>query len=201
MAGPSPQQVDHYVQMFEQLKVLSPHRAESMCWQVVRPRHAPLTVGEVVSRLHGDPQAISMRRPADFRYLEDALFLEQRGDSVVIVGHSANSAEEDMLPRLSQEATVHGTFWLINNYSTLYYAAEGIVMTVVETLSPQRRWGADPEALTDHLGALLKLSAGSVPSPDWETAMATVESLTGQRLEAGWFDRPQLFATINGRRG
>jgi hypothetical protein len=197
MAGPSPEQIDHYVRMFEHLRDLAPYLGESMCWTVVRSHHAPLTVQAVVSRLHGDPQALTMQRPADLRYLEDAVFLEQRGDAVVIVGHSAASAEEDMLPRLSQDATVHGTFWLINNYSTLYYADGGTVITIVETLSPQRRWGVDPEALTDHLGALLDLSTNSVPSPDWETAMATVESLTGQRLDAGWFVRRQLFTKIN----
>ncbi|MBB4957607.1 hypothetical protein [Micromonospora polyrhachis] len=35
------------------------------------------------------------------------------------------------------------------------------------------------------------------PSPDWETAMVTVESLTGLRLDADWFHHPQLLAKVN----
>ncbi|MFD1321513.1 hypothetical protein [Micromonospora sonneratiae] len=37
------------------------------------------------------------------------------------------------------------------------------------------------------------------PSQDWETAMATVESLTGLRLDADWFRRPQLLAKVDSR--
>ena len=68
--------------------------------------------------------------------------------------------------------------------------------------------GADTwagRALTDHLGALCELHDRSMsgthrgPSPDWETAMATVESLTGLRLDADWFRRPQLLAKVDSR--
>jgi hypothetical protein len=32
------------------------------------------------------------------------------------------------------------------------------------------------------------------PSPDWETALATAEAMSGERLTADWFARPQILA-------
>ncbi|MGN9840015.1 DUF6461 domain-containing protein [Nonomuraea sp. H19] len=199
MAGPTPEQIEHYVRMLEQLSDLSPCPGENLCWTVVRPHQAGLTVHEVVRRLHGDPDTVTTYRPADADYDDDTVFLEQRGGTVIIVGYGTATAEEDALRRLSQSATVHSVFWLINNFSRLYYLVDGVVVTEVETLRPLARWGTDPEALTDHLDALRDLRDRSGPGPDWETAMATLESLTGQRLDVDWFARPQLLAKVNSR--
>jgi hypothetical protein len=186
--------------MFEQLRETSPDFEESMCWTVVRPHQARLTVEEVLRRLRGDPDTITTCRPVDVRYDDEAVFLEQRGDAVIIVGYTVDSDEEDVLRRLSQDATVHQVFWLINNFNRLYYVVDGVVVTELDVLRPQDRWGADPDALTDHLDALRDLrDRERGPFPDWETAMATMESLTGLGLDAGWFDRPHVLAKINGR--
>lgn len=127
-------------------------------------------------------------------------FLEQRGDAVIVVGYTVNSDEEDMLRQLSRAATVHEVFWLINNFNRLYYAVDGVLVTELDVLRPQERWGADPDALSDHLHALQDLhDRERGPYPDWETAMATVESLTGLGLDADWFDRPQVSAKVNRR--
>lgn len=186
--------------MFEQLGEISADRGESMCWTVVRPHQARLTVEEVLRRLRGDPDTMTTCRPVDVGYDDEAVFLEQRGDAVIIVGYSVDGDEEDVLRRLSRDATVHEMFWLVNNFNRLYYVIDGVVVTGLDVLSPRDRWGAQPDALTDHLDALLHLSDRERgPWPDWETAMATVESLTGLGLDADWFDRPQLFAKINRR--
>ncbi|MGR6318827.1 DUF6461 domain-containing protein [Micromonospora soli] len=186
--------------MFEQLREVSADFEESMCWTVIRPHQARLTVDDVLRRLRGDPDTMTTYRPVDVGYDDDVVFLEQRGDAVIVVGYSVGSDEEDVLRRLSQDATVHEVFWLINNFNRLYYAVDGVLVTELDVLCPQDRWGADPDALTDHLDALRDLrDRERGPFPDWETAMATVESLTGLGLDAGWFDRPQLFAKINRR--
>ncbi|WP_204076019.1 DUF6461 domain-containing protein [Planotetraspora phitsanulokensis] len=152
----------------------------------------------MLRRLGGDPDTMTTCRPLDVGYDDEMVFLEQRDDAVIIVGYSVSSDEEDVLRRLSQDATVHEVFWLINNFNRLYYAVDGVVVTELDMLLPQERWGADPDALTDHLDALRELrDRERGPWPDWETAMATVESLTGLGLDADWFDRPQLFAKIN----
>lgn len=207
MAGPTPGQIEHYVRMFEQLSGLSEYFSieENLSWTVVRPHQARLTVEEVVRRLHGEPDTMTTDRPADcvsdleYDDLADTVFLEQRGDAVIIVGFGTATAEEKALRRLSQSATVHSVFWMINNFNRLYYIVDGVVVTELDMLRPLDRWGTDPEALTDHLDALCDLHDRSDPGPDWETAMATLESLTGQRLDLDWFARPQLLAKVNGR--
>ncbi|MFB4299717.1 DUF6461 domain-containing protein [Actinomadura sp. NTSP31] len=191
--------------MFEQLSDLSKYFSikENLSWTVVRPHQARLTVNEVVRRLHSDPDTMTTDRPADcvsdleYDDLIDTIFLEQRGDAVIIVGFGTDTAEEDVLRRLSQGATVHSVFWAINNFNRLYYIVDGVVVTELDTLRPLDRWGTDPEALTGHLDALRSLHDRSDPGPDWETAMATLESLTGQRLDPDWFARPQLLAKVN----
>jgi hypothetical protein len=203
VAGPTPERIEHYVRMFEQLMEVSADFVESMCWTVVRPHQARLTVEEVLRRLRCDPDTVTTCRPVDVGYDDEAVFLEQRGDALIIVGYTVGSDEEDVLRRLSQDATVHEVFWVINNFNRLYYVADGVVVTELDVLWPQDRLGADPDALTGHLDGLRDLhdrrmsGTSPGPSPDWETAMATVESLTGLGLDAGWFDRPQLFAKIN----
>jgi hypothetical protein len=200
VAGPTPERIDHYVRMLEQLRGIRADLGESMCWTVVRPHQARLTVEEVLRRLRGDPGTMTTCRPADVGYDDEAVFLEQRGDAVIIVGYSVGSDEEDVLRRLSLDATVHEVFWLINNLNRLCCVINGVVVTELDVLRPQDRWGADPDALTDHLDALRDLyDREQGPFPDWATAMATVESLTGLGLDADWFDRPQLFAKINRR--
>jgi hypothetical protein len=179
--------------MLEQLGEIGADLVESMCWTVVRPHQARLTVEEVLRRLRGDPGTMTACRPADVGYDDEAVFLEQRGDAVIIVGYSVNSDEEDILRQLSRDATVHEVFWLINNFNRLYYVIDGVVVTELDVLLPQDRGGADPDALTGHLDALRD------PQADWAAAMATVESLTGLGLDADWFDRPQLFAKVNRR--
>jgi hypothetical protein len=197
VAGPTPERIEHYVRMFERLGEVSADFVESMCWTVVRPHQARLTVEEVLRRLRGDPDTMTTRRPIDVGWDYDGVFLEQRDDAVIVVGYAV-SEEEDVLRRLSQDAAVHEVFWLINNFNRLYYAVDGVVVTELDVLDPQDRWGADPDALTDHLDALRDLhDRERGPFPCWETAMATVESLTGLGLDADWFDRPQLFAKIN----
>jgi hypothetical protein len=205
MAGPTPGQVEQYVRMFEQLSDTPSSIGESLCWAVLRPQQGRLTVDEVVRRLHGDPDAMTSQRPADLGYDYDTVFVEQRDDAVIIVGYSDASAEQDVLRRLSQCVTVHGVFWLINNFSRLHYVVDGVLVTELDVLDPWDRSGTDPEALNDHLDALRdrhdRSMSGTGPGAflDWPTAMATMESLTGLRLDADWFQRPQLSARVNSR--
>ncbi|MFI7062494.1 DUF6461 domain-containing protein [Kribbella sp. NPDC050124] len=174
--------------------------SESMCWTVVRPHQARLTIDDVIRRLGGNAATVTTRRPVEVGYDDDAVFLEQRDDAVITVRYSVNNDEEDVLQRLSQDATVHEVFWVINNFNRLYYAVDGVVVTELDVLRPQERWGADPDALAGHLDALRDLrDREHGPWPDWETAMATVESLTGLRLDTDWFDRPQMFAMLSSR--
>ncbi|NDU75173.1 hypothetical protein GWI34_21455 [Actinomadura sp. DSM 109109] len=184
------------MRFFDQLSGLSDYFSiqENLSWTVV----GRLTVEEAIRRLHGEPD--TMARPAgpisdpEYDDLTDTFFLEQRGEAVIIVGFGALTAEA--LRRLSQNTVVHSVFWLINNYNRLSYAVDGTVVTELDILNPLDRWGTAPDALTDHLDALRALRDRPTPGPDWETAMATLESLTGQRLTPDWFTHPQLLVKV-----
>jgi hypothetical protein len=205
VGGPTPAQVEHYMRMFESLSGEEWCIGESLGWTVIRPDRGRLTVDEVVRRLRGDPDAMTTCRPADIRFEDDLVYLEQRGDAVMILEYAANTVDPGVRNRLSQKATVHGVYWAINNANGLFYGVDGVVVTEFDTLRPGYRCGTDPEALTDHLDKLLDLHDLSRPAidrsadRDWPTAMATLESLTGLRLDADWFRRPQLCAVINSR--
>ncbi|MET7463162.1 hypothetical protein [Nonomuraea sp. NPDC005501] len=101
---------------------------------------------------------------------------------------------------------VTGFWWLVNNAHELFYAADGVLVTSVRQISSPHGpelFGQDPAALDDHLGALRALAARmeaddkagvtpAAPYPDWQTALATVEALTGVRLDLDRFTREQL---------
>lgn len=169
------------VRLFEHLGTMGAcDFGEKMVWTGVRRSQAGLTVDDVLRQLGGDPGTITTYRPIDVGYDDEAVFLEQHSDAVTVVRYHADNDEHDVLRRLSQDAVVHEVFWLINNFTRLCYAVDGVLVTELNALNPHKRWGTDPDAVTGHLSALFELrDREQVPWPDWETAMATVESLTG----------------------
>ncbi|WP_433220832.1 DUF6461 domain-containing protein [Dactylosporangium sp. CS-047395] len=198
MTGPTPEQIDHYLDMFEQLDAADWCIGENLGWTVVRAHGRTLTAEDAIRLVGGDPDTVTTVRPVDVRYEDDVVYVEQRGDAVMLLDYAAICAEAPMMRRLAHNAAVHGVFWGINNWNTLFYALDGEVVTELDTLRPDDRTGTDPDALNDHLGALIELDArpdrGAMR--DWPTAMATVAALTGLDLDADWFRRPQRCTTV-----
>jgi hypothetical protein len=202
MAGPTSAQIEHYMRMFESLRDAEWHVEENLGWTVVRPHQGTLTVDDVLGRLQSGPTTVTTCRPADVGWEDEFVYLEQRGEAVMLLDYAAYIGEERARRRLSQDATVYGVYWGVNNANRLSFWVDGIAVTEVDTLRPTDTWGTDPNALTEHLAALRELHEPTEPGPgrgadrDWPTALATVESLTGLRLDADWFRRPQTCATI-----
>jgi hypothetical protein len=197
MAGPTTEQIEHYVRLFNDRRAPE-YLVETFWWTVIRPRRGELGIDEVARRVYGDPDAYEMRRPNEVGYDDELVFLEQRDDAVVLAAPFPPHAWEACMVNLSREADVHGVFWIINNFNRLSWAADGVMLTDLDVLDPQHaEGGSQPNGLDDHLGALIELSMAEIPGPDWETAMATMESLTGERLQADWFDRPQVLSRID----
>jgi hypothetical protein len=195
VAGPTGDQIKHYVQLFEELEDIPWTIGESLFWTVVRPQ----TVDAVVRLVHGDPATVTTKPPVEIGWEDDLVFVEQRGDAVLLVGPSDAEIYDDRRLELSRGCTVHQVFWAINNFNRLLYFVDGVLMTEIDTLSPGEREGTDPDALNDHLGALHDLEALEADRGadlDWPTAMATMESITGLRLDADWFRRPQTLVQV-----
>jgi hypothetical protein len=186
MTGPGQEQIDHYVRLFEQLDDIDWHLGESLFWTVARPQ----SVEAVTALLAAEPMPAC--RPRDLGWEDDLIFIEQRGEAVMLVSPSDAGVDEEALRRMSRGGTVHQVFWAINNFNRLFRVSDGTVVTELDTLVPDERWGADPDALNEHLGALHDLDArGEARGADldWPAAMATMESLTGFRLDLEWFSR------------
>jgi hypothetical protein len=202
MGGSTAATVEHYIGLLRQLREWSPYLPEALSWWVVRSRGAPLSLAEVIQRLGCVPTSITQGEPRELTNLdnfsaewdpESGVYIEARGSVAVLVeAPPGPKSVADRLHRLSEDATVHGVFWLVNNLARVYLAADGRIVTEVDPLRPDDTWGDDPRAIDGYLGPLRELHRRDErPSPDWETAMATVEAMTGVRLTADWFARPR----------
>ncbi|NUW35054.1 hypothetical protein HTZ77_27020 [Nonomuraea sp. SMC257] len=186
--------------MIGRYPVVSAWGRSAIFWMVVRGRGEPLTVADVARRLGADPGAAVSRTMLDL--WDQHVLLEQSDHGVIVLSANTCPSDEDELwTRLTENAQAWGFWWLVNNTHDLFYAADGALVTSVQQVSSPggpECFGPDPAALDDHLGALRALGARiraddeagvtpEVPYPDWQTALATVEALTGVRLDVDRF--------------
>ncbi|MFG1710718.1 hypothetical protein ACFLIM_46905 [Nonomuraea sp. M3C6] len=204
MSAVTEEMVDHYSNVIRDLNFLDPYVTDALAWVVVRGRDTRLTVPEVVSRLGGDPGAITRRVPLPPKG-EGEASMEQRGDNVLIfIANSYAFSQSETLAPLTENAQAWGFWWLINNAHGLFYAADGRSVTEVNLPSFDGSlpcWGRDPHALDPYLGWLRALGeqlrredeTGEYDPPylEREIALATVEAMSGVRLESSWFTREQ----------
>ncbi|RVX46438.1 hypothetical protein EDD27_9322 [Nonomuraea polychroma] len=205
----TPEMIDYYTRLLKDLDdsaAVNDHMnvSDGMLWMVVRGREAPLTVIEVVSRLGADPGQAVPRHPLclpDPGYVA----LEQTDQGVIIVAPGGCSpATPEAWAQLTNNAEAWGFWWLVNNANELFYAADGVLVTALNILYPQPSecTGHNPQELDAYLGALRALAdqkrtddeTGERPSNhyrDWETALATMEAMSGVRLDVGRFTQEQ----------
>ncbi|MGJ6963448.1 hypothetical protein ACSDR0_16210 [Streptosporangium sp. G11] len=204
----TPEMIEHYTRFLKDLDDLSTVQGlmntDSMFWMVVRGRDTPLTVTEVACRLGADPSTIVPRLPVD---LPDTGYvaLEQSEHGVILiasVGFSPTTPEA--WARLTENAQAWGFWWLINNANELCYGADGALVTRLDILHPQLSGctGQNPQGLEAYLGALRTLAKRKMTDDetgvpytdqyrDWETALATVEAMSGVRLDLDRLVREQ----------
>ncbi|GAA4071111.1 hypothetical protein [Nonomuraea soli] len=222
--------VDHYVGLMRDGNRVDPYFGDAMAWMVVRGRHHRLTIADVAERLGADPGKITPCLPVNMEPDPGHVALGQREENVIVWARNGWFPPET-LARVSLDAQAWGFYWLVNNANCLFYAADGDIVTELNTLhpTPAECWGRDPRALDDHLGALWSLHKHrqdyadddeeddeedpGVPArhgipfhsyshdPDWETGLATVEALTGVRLDIDWLTSEQASAYAPGSLG
>ncbi|MGV9303483.1 hypothetical protein ACWDLG_08945 [Nonomuraea sp. NPDC003727] len=202
MSPVTPEMINYYVQLRQDLGRVDPYINDAMFWMVVRGHGELLTVADVARRLGADPHAAS---PGTVLELGEHVVLEHSDHGVIVLAQNAYPSDPDIWARLTENAQAWGFWWLVNNAHELFYAADGVLVTSVNMHSFPHSlecFGQDPAALDDHLGALRALGARmkaddeagvtpTTPYPDWETALATVEALTGVRLDLDRFTRKQ----------
>lgn len=209
MSSVTPEMVDHYTQLLKELEQVDPYINNAMFWMVVRGRGEPLTVADVARRLGADPDTAIPRTVLE---LGEHVVLEQSDHGVIVLAPNAYPSDPDIWARLTENAQAWGFWWLVNNAHELFYAADGVLVTSVNMSSFPHSlecFGPAPAALDDYLGALRALGARmkaddeagvtpAAPYPDWQTALATVEALTGVRLDLDRFTREQLSVRASG---
>ncbi|WP_062440140.1 DUF6461 domain-containing protein [Herbidospora daliensis] len=188
----TPEMIDHYTELSERLKEVNSYICNSMGWIVLRGRDTSLSVEDVVRRLGVDP---GLTRVQPLLKNGEGAVAEQVGTDVIVA--LANVfVPASAMPALSQNAEVWGFWYLVNNTNSLFYAADGHLVTEVDVWSPypDERVGTDPHALDavlHELQARSEAEHAGEDAPDCiDMAFATVEALTGARLTAEHFTRP-----------
>ncbi|PZG23515.1 DUF6461 domain-containing protein [Nonomuraea aridisoli] len=205
--------INYYVQLLKDLDRLDPYINNAMFWMVVRGRAEPLTVTDVAHRLDANLDTAIPRTVLE-PGREKVVVLEQSGHDVIVLAANAYISDPDIWTRLTENAQAWGFWWLVNNTNRLFYAADGDLITKVDVFrpSPAECTGRNPRALDDYLGAIRALvaqreaddRAGAFDAPPypryphWEAALATVEAMTGVRLDLDRFTRKQLSIQARG---
>ncbi|WP_433445042.1 hypothetical protein [Nonomuraea sp. CA-141351] len=201
--------INYYIQFCKDLGRVDPYINDAMFWMVVQGREEPLTVADVARRLGADPDTAIPRTVLE---LGDHVVLEQSDHGVIVLAQNRYPSDPDIWASLTENAQAWGFWCLVNNAHELFYAADGVLVTSVAQISSPygpECFGQDPAALDGYLGALRALGARmkaddeagvtpAAPYPDWETALATVEALTGVRLDVDRFTREQLSVQVSG---
>ncbi|GAA2302106.1 hypothetical protein GCM10010149_59280 [Nonomuraea roseoviolacea subsp. roseoviolacea] len=207
MSPVTPDMINYYVQLLKDLDQLDLYINNAMFWMVVRGRAEPLTVTDVARRLDVDLDTAIPRTVLEPGQ-DKVVVLEQSDHGVIVLAANAWISDPGIWARLTENAQAWGFWWLVNNANRLFYAADGDLITELNVLhaSPAECWGRNPRALDDYLGAIRALEAqreaddraGAFDAPpyprypEFETALATVEALTGVRLDLDRFTREQL---------
>ncbi|WP_157521590.1 hypothetical protein [Herbidospora cretacea] len=213
MSPVTPEMINYYVQLLKDLNQLDPYINNAMFWMVVRGRTEPLTVTDVARRLEVDLDTAIPRTVLE-PGREEVVVLEQSDDGVVVLGSNAYIGDPGIWARLTENAQAWGFWWLVNNANSLFYAADGKLITEMNVFhpSPAECTGRNTRALDDHLGAIRALvaqreaddRAGAFDAPpyprypNFQTALATVEAMTGVRLDLDRFTRKQLSIQARG---
>src|SRR3982751_1202749 len=125
----------------------------ALCWTVVEPVTAPVTVEEAVRRLGGDPEAVARSVPDEVPDGWAVFHLHPVGSAVTLLEvNGSQGSRVEVLRRLSDGARVHSAFWNVNAVSRLSYAVYGKVLTAFEAFDLPD-W-ADTAYLADDLDDL-----------------------------------------------
>ncbi|MET8157861.1 hypothetical protein ABZT47_15920 [Sphaerisporangium sp. NPDC005289] len=206
MSAVTPEMIDYYVGLLKDVHRLNHYVSNAMFWMVVRGRAEPLTVRDIARRLDADLDMTTLRTVLE-RGQERTLVLEQSDHGVIMLGYNICVSASDLWDRLTKNAQAWAFGWMVNNANELLYAADGSLVTRLNVFwpEPEQCTGRDPRALDHHLGAIREIvarrdadeRAGAFDSPPypryphWATALATMEAMTGARLDLDRFTRKQ----------
>jgi hypothetical protein len=102
---------------------------------------------------------------------------------LVVEVNGWQGSRPEVLRRVSAGGRAVSAFWNVNLTTRFSYAVGGRVLTAFEVMSPDRRYGADPDSL-EEMRAGLPWEDG-----EWVQLMLALASrVTGLQVEPGWLD-------------
>ena len=163
----------------------------ALCWTVVEPVTAPVTVEEVVRRLGGDASTVALSVPDEVPDGWAVFHLHPAGSAVALLEvNGYQGSRPEVLRRLSDGARVHSAFWNVNAASRFSFAVYGKVLTAFEALQPPDTGPLDGD-LDDLFAAVLR------DDGRWSAALlAVIERRTGVALDDDWLDQPHAVAAL-----
>jgi hypothetical protein len=163
----------------------------ALCWTVVEPVTAPVSVEEVIRRLGGGPETVALSVSDEVPDGSTVFHLHPAGSAVALLEvNGYQGSRPEVLRRLSDGARVHSAFWNVNAVSRLSYAVYGKVLAAFEALQPPESGPLDGD-LDDLLAAVLD------DDGHWSAALlAVVERRTGVALDDDWLNVPHPVAVL-----
>jgi hypothetical protein len=182
--------IDHYRKLFNQQQWFE----DALCWTVVQPLDAEITVDDLLWRLNGgrDPEERTMAYPMEEAGEENlpVLFVYEGEGTWGFLEFSYGYATPDpILIELSKESRVWMTTWHFNGGYTILYAADGKIRTRIRNFifAEHIRQEGDPSILADFCAML-----GNLDPEDYRgkrsAAFAFIEESTGMGLETECLD-------------
>ncbi|WP_156727309.1 DUF6461 domain-containing protein [Streptomyces apocyni] len=147
----------------------------------------------VIRLFGGDP---SEARPAtldDFPETvgEDVIFVSRSGPTVVVIENNGfQGSREEVLRPLSQLGRTASAYWNVNANNELSLAEDGLVLSSLDMLMPEDRYGTRPDAWQPLLHGI------DFDAPGWGSALTALQRATGARLDTAWAAGPHQAVDI-----
>jgi hypothetical protein len=157
---------------------------DAMCVAVIRGR-TPDEVIEAYGGEVGDAAPATLDRAWDLgQHGDRVLFVGPVGDQVLAVEDNGwQGSRPEVLRELSgDQAAALSVFWNVNADSQVALAVDGKLVTHFEVLSPEQRWGSDPDRLLPQLRAAGFRTDGDGDEVDDDgtaRALSVMAALTG----------------------
>src|ERR1700691_3663128 len=161
----------------------TPPLRDGACVTLVGPPDAE----GVVRGFGGDP---SEARPMSLAAVgmptvdEPAIAVRDVGEWLLVVEVNGwQGSRPEVLRRVSAGGRVVSVYWNVNATTRFSYAVSGQLLTAFEAMTPDRRWGADPDALEAARSGLPWATGDWVP-----LLLALAARVAGVRMRPEWLE-------------
>jgi hypothetical protein len=164
---------------------------DGACITLVGPPNADVVVRGFGGDLAGARQ-MSLAAPGRPGVDEPTLAVREVGAWLLVVEVNGwQGSRPEVLRRVSAGGRVVSVYWNVNMTTRFSYAVSGQLLTAFEAMTPDRRWGADPDGLEAARAGLPWATGDWVP-----LLLALAARVTGVRVLPEWLEGDFLVAPV-----